>query len=263
METQVVIMAGGIGSRFWPMSTPEVPKQFIDVLGTGRTMIQMTYDRFCKGEGALCKPQNVWIVTSEKYVDLVRGQLPEVPEANILPEPASRNTAPCIAYACWKIARVNPDSNIVVSPADAFVLDSAEYRRVIGTALSLTASSTRIFTVGIKPLRPETGYGYIETGETLGEEAFKVTAFKEKPDAPTAAKYIRDGRYLWNAGIFVWKLSTITAALREYAPGICAIMDRIAESFGTPDESAVLGELFPQCEKISIDYAVMEKSPDI
>ena len=256
-------MAGGIGSRFWPMSTPEVPKQFIDVLGTGRTMIQMTYDRFCKGEGALCKPQNVWIVTSEKYVDLVRGQLPEVPEANILPEPASRNTAPCIAYACWKIARVNPDSNIVVSPADAFVLDSAEYRRVIGTALSLTASSTRIFTVGIKPLRPETGYGYIETGEALGEEAFKVTAFKEKPDAPTAAKYIRDGRYLWNAGIFVWKLSTITAALREYAPGICSIMDRIAESFGTPDESAVLGELFPQCEKISIDYAVMEKSPDI
>lgn len=245
------------------MSTPEVPKQFIDVLGTGRTMIQMTYDRFCKGEDAVCKASNLWVVTSEKYVTLVHSQLPEVPLSNILPEPASRNTAPCIAYACWKIAKVCPESNIVVSPADAFVLDGGEYRRVIRTALARTASSSMIFTVGIKPLRPETGYGYIEMGESEPDGCCKVQAFKEKPDATTAARYLRDGNYLWNAGIFVWNLATISSALRTYVPGICSIMDRIAEAFDSPEESAVLKELFPQCEKISIDYAVMEKSPDI
>ncbi len=253
-------MAGGIGSRFWPMSTPRHPKQFIDVTGVGRTMIQLTADRFCKGEGAICSPEQLWVVTSEAYTDIVRQQLPEVPEGHILAEPAARNTALCIAYACWKIALEQPEANLVVSPADALVLDVEEYRRVIRQALAFTENSKAIVTVGIKPTRPETGYGYIEA--PAGEAAVrKVKSFKEKPDLETAKQYLSSPDFLWNAGIFVWNLDTISNALRTYAPQIASVMDKI--SFGTPAEEESVKELFPTCEKISIDYAVMEKSPDI
>lgn len=263
MKTQLVIMAGGIGSRFWPMSTPRMPKQFIDVLGVGRSMIQLTYDRFCKGENPVCAPENVWVVTSRAYTGIVHEQLPDIPLENILAEPAARNTAPCIAYACWKIAASEPESNLVVSPTDAYVLDTEEYRRVIRKALAQTEHSSKIVTVGIEVVRPETGYGYIELGQDGGDGVHKVAAFKEKPDAATAEAYFRSGAYLWNAGIFVWNLKTISSALRAYAPGICAVMDEISKSFGTPQEEEVIERLFPTCEKISIDYAVMEKSPDI
>ena len=259
MDRHVVIMAGGIGSRFWPMSTPEHPKQFIDVLGCGRTLIQMTADRLLP----LCPYENMWVVTSRNYIGIVREQLPGIPEANILAEPEARNTAPCIAYACWKIKARNPGANIVVTPSDALVLDTDEYRRVISLALDFTVSDGTIVTVGIKPSRPETGYGYILAGKEAAPEIFSVRAFKEKPDLATARAYLADGHYLWNAGIFVWNVSTITSALRTYTPGIASLMDMMAPSFYTPEEDGTVGRLFPLCEKISIDYAVMEKASGI
>ncbi len=259
MDNHVVIMAGGIGSRFWPMSTPEYPKQFIDVLGCGRTLIQMTADRLLP----LCPYGNMWVVTSRSYVDIVHAQLPGIPVDNILAEPEGRNTTPCIAYACWKIKARHPEADIVVTPSDALVLDGDEYRRVISLALGFTATDGTIVTVGIKPSRPETGYGYILAGEESVPEIFSVREFKEKPDLETAKAYLADGHYLWNAGIFVWNVSTITAAIRTYAPGIAALMDEMAPSFYTPEEEGTVGRLFPLCEKISIDYAVMEKASGI
>ncbi len=268
MANHVVIMAGGIGSRFWPMSTPECPKQFIDVIGTGRTMIQMTVERFAP----LCPMENFWVVTGAAYVDIVRSQLPDIPVENILAEPCARNTAPCIAYACWKIRLADPSANIVVTPSDALVLDGNEFRRVIGTALDFTSEGRRIVTVGITPTRPETGYGYIQCSDAPGHDLpdiqsqstcsgiRPVTAFREKPSLDVAQRYLAAGNYLWNAGIFVWNVSTIVDSIRTYVPDLAAKMDRMAESFGTPSEAAAVAEIFPTCEKISIDYAVMEKA---
>ena len=261
-------MAGGIGSRFWPMSTPEFPKQFVDVLGTGKTMIQMTVERFAP----LCPMENIWVVTSGEYVPIVREQLPSLPPQNILAEPAMRNTAPCIAYACWKIRRQDPYANVVVTPADALVLDVNEFRKVIGKALDFTVSGKRIVTVGITPTRPETGYGYIatsseSTGQTANDNGAgsagpirKVDSFREKPALEVAQEYLKAGNYLWNAGIFVWNIDTITESIRAFNPDLADKMDRMAEAFGTPSEQAVIEEVFPTCEKISIDYAVMEKA---
>ena len=253
----IVIMAGGIGSRFWPMSTPEHPKQFVDVLGTGKTMIQMTVERFAP----LCPIENVWVVTSKEYVNIVREQLPGLPVGNILPEPAMRNTAPCIAYACWKIRQQDPCANLVVTPADAMIVDQNEFRRIIEHALDFAASAKRIVTVGIKPTRPETGYGYIAAGsEVDGTELMRVDSFREKPSLDVAEKYLAAGNYLWNAGIFIWNIDTITDSIREFNPDLASKMDLMAESFGTPDEESKVTEIFPTCEKISIDYAVMEKA---
>lgn len=254
-------MAGGIGSRFWPMSTPECPKQFIDVMGCGRTLIQLTADRF----DGVCPRENMWVVTSEKYIDIVREQLPEIPESNILAEPCARNTAPCIAYACWKIKKKYPKANIVVTPSDALVIDTGEFRRVVEKALRFTNDSSAIVTLGIKPTRPETGYGYIAAADsiTTDKEIFTVDSFKEKPDKETAEKYLSDGNFFWNAGIFVWNVRTITSVMRVYAPGIAQIFDRIYPDFYTDKESETIKKLFPTCEGISIDYAVMEKAQEI
>ncbi len=259
MNTHVVIMAGGVGSRLWPLSTPDVPKQFIDVLGVGRSLIQLTVDRFAP----LCAPDHFWVVTGEKYVSLVREQLPQIPPEQILAEPEGRNTAPCIAYASWKIQKKDPQANIVVTPADALVLKTAEFAETIGKALSFTEERDAIVTVGIAPTRPETGYGYIHASEALHGQLVKVSEFKEKPDLDTALGYLEDGHYFWNAGIFVWNVDTIVRELRSYAPGIAAIMDRLSPALFTPAEQEQLRLLFPTCEKISIDYAVMEKSPRI
>lgn len=252
-------MAGGIGSRLWPLSTPDVPKQFIDVLGVGRTLIQLTTDRF----GSLCAPENFWVVTGEKYVKLVREQLPDIPADQILAEPEGRNTAPCIAYASWKIARKDPEANIVVTPADALVLKTADFAATIAKALAFTEERDAIVTVGITPSRPETGYGYIHAAEALHGQLVKVSEFKEKPDLDTAIRYLEDGHYFWNAGIFVWNVRTIVNELRSYTPQIAEVMDQLSPSLFTENESAELRRLFPTCEKISIDYAVMEKSPRI
>lgn len=259
METHIVIMAGGIGSRFWPMSTPECPKQFIDVTGCGKSLIQLTVERF----GGLCRPDRVWVVTSKKYTGIVRKQLPSVPPLHILAEPEARNTAPCIAYACWKIRKRHPDANIVVTPADALVIHTEEFRRVIAKALLVTDRSNAIVTVGIRPCRPETGYGYIAAGEPLDKEILKVEEFKEKPDPDTARMYLEAGNYFWNAGIFVWNVRTIEAAIRRHAPGIAEVFDRIYPEFYTDKEEETVKALFPACENISIDYAVMEKAERI
>lgn len=259
MNTQIVIMAGGIGSRLWPASTPEMPKQFIDLLGVGKSLIQLTADRFQQ----VCNPDRIWVVTSARYVETVRKQLPYIPEDQILAEPLPRNTAPCIAYACWKIMRKYPDANVVVTPSDAIVMKQDRFTDVMKKALEFTAENDAIVTVGIKPDRPETGYGYICSSDTEEGKVLKVKAFKEKPCLETAKGYIAEGNYFWNAGIFVWKVSTIVSQMREFAPQIAGMMDRMAESFGREDEQAMLEELFPQCDKISIDYAVMEKSPSI
>ena len=245
MNTHVVIMAGGIGSRLWPVSTPEMPKQFIDLLGVGKSLIQLTVERFLP----VCNHSGIWVVTSEKYVDTVRKQLPRIPEDQILAEPVPRNTAPCIAYACWKIMQKDPDANIVVTPSDALVLKTGKFADSIRKALNFTESSDSIVTIGIHPDRPETGYGYICSTSTEEDKIVKVSEFKEKPDKATAEKYLAAGNYFWNAGIF--------------APQITDIMDKLSKSFGTPDEKSALTELFPKCDKISIDYAVMEKSDSI
>lgn len=257
--THVVIMAGGIGSRLWPASTPETPKQFIDVLGVGKTLIQLTVDRFRN----VCPVRHFWVITSAVYADTVRAQLPDIPEENILAEPEARNTAPCIAYSCRKIASKYPDANIVVTPADAIVLDIAVFERIIGTALDFSARNEAVVTVGIVPTRPETGYGYVRSESAEPGKVAKVLAFKEKPDPATAEKYLASGSYFWNAGIFVWRASTIAGQFRKYSPGIAEIMDRLAPFLNTEKEAEALKALFPQCEKISVDYAVMEKSADI
>lgn len=247
MANHIVIMAGGVGSRFWPLSTPEYPKQFIDILGCGRTLIQLTVDRF----NGICPMSNFWVVTNEKYVDIVRQQLPEIPAEHILAEPAARNTAPCIAWACWSIKKEDANANIVVTPADAVVMNPEEFRKVIKHSLSFTNNYEAIVTIGIKPSRPETGYGYVEAGEAMNSVINRVKSFKEKPDQETAENYLKAGNYLWNAGIFVWNIETITYCISKYKPNIAEGMDSI---FETGD----VANIFPQCEKISIDFAVME-----
>jgi mannose-1-phosphate guanylyltransferase len=203
------------------------------------------------------------VVTGEKYVDLVKEQLPAIPEDQILAEPEGRNTAPCIAYASWKISKKDPEANIVVTPADALVLKTEEFADTIAKALAFTEERDAIVTVGITPSRPETGYGYIHATEALHGQLVKVSEFKEKPDLDTALAYLEDGHYFWNAGIFVWNVNTIVRELRAYVPEIAAVMDELAPSFFTEKETPELRRLFPTCEKISIDYAVMEKSPYI
>lgn len=203
-------------------------------------------------------------MTSEKYVDIVKEQLPQIPAQHILAEPEARNTAPCIAYACWKIRKEFPQANIVVTPSDALVIDTAEFARCIAVALEKTANSQAIVTLGMMPTRPETGYGYIAAqGEADAKGICKVEAFKEKPDVETAKGYLAAGNYFWNAGIFVWNADTITNAIRRYAPQIAGVMDELEPALFTDKEAEELKRLFLTCEKISIDYAVMEKAEDI
>lgn len=258
----LVIMAGGVGSRFWPMSTPECPKQFIDVLGTGRTLLQLTVDRFRD----VCPVENVWVVTSVRYRDLVREQLPGIPSDNILLEPCMRNTAPCIAYVTWKIKQRDPEAVLVISPSDHIVLDTAEFVRVVRKGVAFVSAEERILTLGMVPTRPETGYGYIQVKPqgTLHEgEIRDVEAFREKPDLATAQAYLSAGGYYWNAGIFLWNIRTVEKAFRDNCPAIAAVFDRLEPAFFTPQEQEEVNELFPTCSSISIDYAVMEHARNI
>ena len=258
MTNHVVIMAGGVGSRLFPLSTPEHPKQFIDLLGCGKTLIRLTYERFLALGGDL----RFWVVTSGAYTHFIHEQLPEIPDEQILAEPVARNTAPCIAYACWKIKKKYPDANIVITPADAYVPDADAFAATMNTALDFTAASPSIVCIGITPDSPHTGYGYIHAPAKVGK-VVKVAEFKEKPSLEVAESYLKEGGYWWNAGIFVWNIDTIEKELRAHAPQICEIMDKLAPSLYEADEDAALATLFPQCEKISIDYAVMEKSSDV
>lgn len=262
-NNHLVIMAGGVGSRFWPMSTTEKPKQFIDVLGVGRSLLQLTFDRF-KG---ICLPENVWVVTNRSYKDLVLEQLPEIPATNILCEPCRRNTAPCIAYVSWRIKAKDRDANIVVTPSDHIVTNCEEFKRVITQCLKFTNETDAIVTLGMKPTRPETGYGYIQadlsSSSPRNKEIFRVDSFREKPDLETAKKYIQNKSYFWNAGIFIWGVSTIVNAFRIYQPAISKIFEGMLPIYGTPQEQEEIDRRFPECENISVDYAIMEKAEEI
>ncbi len=262
-NNHVVIMAGGVGSRFWPMSTDNFPKQFIDILGCGRSLLQLTADRFRE----VCPPENMWVVTSAAYGNLVKEQLPGIAHDHILLEPCRRNTAPCIAYVSWKIKAKNPKANIVVTPSDHVVMDVREFVRVIRSAMKFTADSDAIVTLGMQATRPETGYGYIEGDLTMAcpsnKEVYRVDAFKEKPDLETAKRYIQRKNCFWNAGIFVWNVSTIVNALRVYQPVMSKIFERMLPYYYTDKEQELVDEFFPTCENISIDYAVMEKVDEI
>ena len=256
-------MAGGVGSRFWPMSTTEKPKQFIDVLGVGKSLLQLTMERF----NGICDPENVWVVTNKKYADMVREQLPEVPARNVLCEPCRRNTAPCIAYVSWRIKSIDPKANIVVTPSDHIVMNTTEFQRVITQCMKFTADSDAILTLGMKPNRPETGYGYIQadlsSNSARNKEIFRVDSFKEKPDLQLALKYIQNKSYYWNAGIFVWNVNTIVNAFRIYQPTISRIFEGMRDIYGTEKEQEVIDERFPECENISVDFAIMEKVDEI
>lgn len=262
-NNHIVIMAGGIGSRFWPMSSTECPKQFIDVIGCGKTLIQLTAERFEN----ICTPENIWVVTSQKYASLVREQLPFIPEDNILKEPCRRNTAPCIAYVSWKIKAKDAKANIVVTPSDHIIMNVKEFQRVIKSSLAFVSDSDAILTLGMKPNRPETGYGYIEAdlseSAASNKEIYSVYSFKEKPDVDTAIQYIKQNNFFWNAGIFIWNVNTIVNAFRIYQPTIASIFSKVAPKFYSKDEQNLIDNSFPQCDNISVDYAILEKAEEI
>lgn len=259
----LVILAGGAGSRFWPISSEELPKQFLDILGCGRTLIQLTLERF----NGLIPKENVWVVTAEKYREIVMEQLPEVPSSNILCEPCRRNTAPCICYVSWKIKKLNTKANIVVSPSDHLVVDIQAFQSAIDDSLSFAAETDAIVTLGLKPTRPETGYGYIKADLTYSSSRkhniFRVDEFKEKPTLEIAKKYIQSPNYLWNSGIFIWNVNTIINAFRVYEPEVSSIFEGLMPYYGTDKEQNKIDESYPQCKNISVDYAILEKAEEI
>ena len=258
MAKHLVIMAGGIGSRFWPMSTPQCPKQFLDITGSGKTMIQQTFERYA----GIIDIDHLWVVTSKNYKELVLSQLEGINPQHVLLEPCMRNTAPCIAYVSWKIKKEDPEAIFVVAPSDHLVLKENRFREYVKKGFEYLESWDSILTMGMTPNRPDTGYGYIEQGTEAYEGAgiFKLRSFREKPDLKTAIGYLQQGGFTWNSGVFMWSAETIVNELRKYTPEIADIMDRIEPAMFTDEEQNVVNELFPQCTKISIDYAVMEKT---
>ncbi len=259
----LVILAGGAGSRFWPISSEELPKQFLDILGCGRTLIQLTLERF----NGLIPKENVWVVTAEKYREIVMEQLPEIPSDNILCEPCRRNTAPCICYVSWKIKKLNTKANIVVSPSDHLVVDIQAFQSAIDDSLSFAAETDAVVTLGLKPTRPETGYGYIKADLTYSSSRkhniFRVDEFKEKPTLEVAKEYIQSPNYLWNSGIFIWNVNTIINAFRVYEPEVSSIFEGLMPYYGTDKEQNKIDESYPQCKNISVDYAILEKAEEI
>lgn len=259
----LVILAGGAGSRFWPISSEELPKQFLDILGCGRTLIQLTLERF----NGLIPKENVWVVTAEKYREIVMEQLPEIPSGNILCEPCRRNTAPCICYVSWKIKELNTKANIVVSPSDHLVVDIQAFQSAIDDSLSFAAETDAVVTLGLKPTRPETGYGYIKADLTYSSSRkhniFRVDEFKEKPTLEVAKEYIQSPNYLWNSGIFIWNVNTIINAFRVYEPEVSSIFEGLMPYYGTDKEQNKIDESYPQCKNISVDYAILEKAEEI
>ncbi len=259
----LVIMAGGIGSRFWPMSSVECPKQFLDILGCGRTMLQLTVARFEN----IVPTSNIWVVTSERYADIVREQLPEVPEENVLLEPCMRGTAPCICYASWKIKKRDPRATIVVAPSDHNVKDVNAFAQSINESLEFAAETDAIITLGIKPNYPSTGYGYIKAdlaySSSRKKNIYAVDSFREKPDLAVAQQYVAQPNFFWNAGIFVWSVTTIVNAFRVYAPQISNIFENLLPYYDTAEEKTKIAEQFPLCENISVDYAIMEHAEDV
>lgn len=256
-----VIMCGGIGSRFWPYSRAALPKQFIDFLGTGRTLLQMSYDRI----SGIIPKQNILIMTNERYAGLVAEQLPEISRDQILLEPARRNTAPCIAWAAWHIAARDPEASMIVTPADHVITRENLFVESVLQGFDFVESHTALLTFGIKPTRPETGYGYIQTGERVSENMNKVKTFTEKPDLELAKVFIASGEFFWNSGIFLWRTSTIIEALRKYVSDLDSVFAAVPSSVYTDPaaERAFISEAYPGCVSISIDYSVMEKADNV
>jgi len=256
----VAIMAGGIGSRFWPMSRTSHPKQFQDILGRGRTLIQGTYDRFAQ----YIPKENIFIVTSQQYESLVIKQLPEMLPENILCEPSRKNTAPCVAYISYKLHQMNPKSNLICAPADHLILDDIAFIKVSLEALDFTAKHNALLTLGVKPTYPNTGYGYIQHEEqSVVDNVYKVKTFTEKPDLELAKTFMASGDFLWNAGIFVWQTKNIIHAFEKYLPEIHEVFDGEKDAFNTKHEKAAIERIYPQCVSISIDYGIIEKADNI
>jgi len=256
----VAIMAGGIGSRFWPMSRTAYPKQFLDVLNTGKTLIQWTYERYIQ----FIPLENIYIVTSEEYVSIVEKQLPNLPKENILAEPSKKNTAPCIAYISFKLAQKDPLATFVVAPSDHLILEQENFQKIVEQALDFVSNIKALATLGIKPTNPNTGYGYIQyEGLEVSKGVYKVKTFTEKPTQEIAASFLASGDFLWNAGIFAWKASTIIAAFEKYQPEMFELFDGEKANFNTASEKKSIQKIYPQCVNISIDIAIMEKADNV
>lgn len=254
-----VIMCGGIGSRFWPYSRAEKPKQFIDFLGTGRSLLQMSYDRILP----LVPKDNILILTNCQYAPLVKEQLPDIDDSRILCEPARRNTAPCIAWAAYHILSLDPQASMIVTPSDHLITREHEFEKAITQGFEFVENKPALLTFGIKPTRPETGYGYIQIGTPAGSDILTVKTFTEKPNLELAKVFFESGEFFWNSGIFLWRARTIIDAMRACAPEIASRFDRGADVFGTPGEKEFIGREFAACPGVSIDYAVMEKADNV
>lgn len=255
-----VIMAGGIGSRFWPESRNNHPKQFIDILDTGKSLIQWTFERFSQ----FIPIENIYVVTHKKYVYKVQEHLPELCPANIVAEPSRKNTAPCIAYISHKINKLDPEACIICSPADHLILDPEAFSNICKEGLQFVKDHDALLTLGIKPSRPDTGYGYIQfETEAFTDHIYKVKTFTEKPDAKLAGTFLESGDFLWNAGIFLWNVKTILNAFCIHQPELCELFEQETERLNTPEEAESIEFIYSQCTNISIDYAVMEKADNV
>ncbi len=258
-DNYCVIMGGGIGSRFWPFSRETYPKQFLDFFGTGHSLLQMTFDRFTK----ILPVENIYVVTNENYAPLIAEQLPELKENQILLEPSRRNTASCIAYASYHIHAVNPNANIVVAASDHLILREDIFIKDIQKALEFVKNNDSLVTLGIKPSRPETGYGYIQSSDSILNGFTKVKTFTEKPNLDMAQVFYESGEFFWNSGLFVWNVNTILDALHKYLPDVSSRFDLGVGKFNTPEEKAFIQENFAYCLNISIDYGIMEKADNV
>ncbi|HOA37513.1 MAG TPA: mannose-1-phosphate guanylyltransferase [Flavihumibacter sp.] len=256
----VAIMAGGIGSRFWPMSRTDYPKQFLDILNTGKTLIQWTFERYAD----FIPKENIYVVTSEEYADIVKEQLPGLPVENILGEPSRKNTAPCIAYISFKLLQKDPKASLIVAPSDHLILDTIAFKKVCLEALSFVNKHNAFITLGINPTHPNTGYGYIQFEQhAVSDNVYKVKTFMEKPNLELAKTFVSSGEFLWNAGIFVWQVKNIISAFEQYLPEIHELFNAEKEQFNTPGEKAALELIYPQCTNISIDFGIMEKANNV
>lgn len=256
----VAIMAGGIGSRFWPVSRTKYPKQFIDLLGTGRSLIQWTYHRFKE----IVPQENIYFITNESYIDTLKGQIPEVSDANIISEPSRKNTSPCAAYFAHKLMAMNPNANIIMSPADHLIMDEKAFEKTAKDALEFVSGHDALLTLGIKPSRPDTGYGYIQYDvEEELNKVYKVKTFTEKPSLELAKTFLKSGDFLWNSGIFVWNVKTIMDALAKHQPELNEVFLQANGVYNTPSEHDVISKLYAQCTNISIDYGIMEKAKNV
>ncbi len=255
-----VIMAGGVGSRFWPLSKQKTPKQFLDILGTGKTMIQMAFDRF----SSICPAENYYIVTNEQYKDLVLEQIPQLKPEQVLLEPIMRNTAPCIAYANYKISQRNKDAHIIVSPADHLITNEREFLKVVEEGLIYVSHSNKLLTLGLKPNRPETGYGYIQVENNEANLGIsKVKTFTEKPNLDLAKVFVKSGDFFWNSGIFIWSLSAINNAFKTFLPEVESLFAQGEGISNDVSEKEFINNIYPECPNISIDYGILEKSDQV